>query len=195
MEWARLCGVLGLADTATDARFASAAAREEHAAELVAILEPAFRTLDAAEWFRLLDEQGVPCEIAAEDFAETWYDDPDVIANAWVVKYQHPSFGTTEQYGRLFSFSEMPEQNLAPPPEIGQHTREILTDLGYDDAGIAALHKAAVVANCAGAPAWNGGRLYLSPSEHHAPRCRPGPGSTDRAARVLPHAQRGGDVT
>ena len=145
VEWARLCGVLGLADTATDARFASAAAREEHAAELVAILEPAFRTLDAAEWFRLLDEQGVPCEIAAEDFAETWYDDPDVIANAWVVKYQHPSFGTTEQYGRLFSFSEMPEQNLAPPPEIGQHTREILTDLGYDDAGIAALHKAAVV--------------------------------------------------
>ena len=107
-EWESLCRVLGREAAAQDPRFATPAARAEHAPALAALLEPIFRTRTADDWFERLDAAAVPCEISIDTFHTTWYDDPDVLANEWVVKYRHPAYGRTEQFGRLFHFSGTP---------------------------------------------------------------------------------------
>ena len=144
-EWESLCRVLGREAAAQDPRFATPAARAEHAPALAALLEPIFRTRTADDWFERLDAAAVPCEISIDTFHTTWYDDPDVLANEWVVKYRHPAYGRTEQFGRLFHFSGTPGKIWGPPPLMGQHTREILQELGYDAAKIDTLRTAGVV--------------------------------------------------
>jgi crotonobetainyl-CoA:carnitine CoA-transferase CaiB-like acyl-CoA transferase len=54
----------------------------------------------------------------------------------WVTSYHHPQVGNIDVMGLLFDFSETPGRVQGPPFLPGQHTREILRELGYDDARI-----------------------------------------------------------
>ena len=108
--------------------------------------EAEFRSRPVSVCFALLDTHGVPCEVATGTRGADWYDDPDAVANGWVVAYQHQVWGRLEQPGRFFDFSETPSRVLGPPPLIGQHTRDILSRLGYPDDAAGALRAAGVVA-------------------------------------------------
>lgn len=88
----------------------------------------------------------MPCEIASETFHQDWYDDFDIIANGWVTDYVHPVWGRLEQPGHFVEFSDTQAKIHRPPPVVGQHTVEILSELGYDPAHVEALRAAAVVA-------------------------------------------------
>jgi crotonobetainyl-CoA:carnitine CoA-transferase CaiB-like acyl-CoA transferase len=116
-----------------DARFATAAARAEHAAELSAILEPAIAARTAADAFALLDAAGVPVEIADEDGPTSWFGDPELVARGLVADYQHPTYGRMRQFGELIHFSETPGRIGGPPPLLGEHSRLVLAELGYSD--------------------------------------------------------------
>src|SRR5262249_45453342 len=70
-----------------------------------AAFEAAFRRLGAADWFDALDAAGVPCEVA-RDCAESWPEDPDILAHGGVAAYDHPVWGRLKQVGALLQLSD-----------------------------------------------------------------------------------------
>ena len=115
----------------TDTRFATIVDRETNASALSSELEATFAAGRKAELFEVIDAAGVPCEISDEEATETWHHDEDLIANGLVAIYEHPEYGEMRQFGHLIEFSETPGRIFGPPPMLGQHTKEIMTDLGY----------------------------------------------------------------
>jgi crotonobetainyl-CoA:carnitine CoA-transferase CaiB-like acyl-CoA transferase len=109
-------------------------------------LPSAFRARSATEWFDLLDAAGVPCEVARV-LTHSWCDDPDVVANGYVVAYDHPVWGRLEQPGPFVQLTGTPGHIQRGPALVGQHTREVLRDLGYDDEAIDGLHGRGIVAS------------------------------------------------
>ena len=88
----------------------------------------------------MLDDAGVPNEIPRETNSgqEVLFDDDDVRLGL-VAEYEHPIVGRMRQFGDLINFSETPGHIAGPPPLVGEHTKAILADLGYDDAQMQAL--------------------------------------------------------
>jgi crotonobetainyl-CoA:carnitine CoA-transferase CaiB-like acyl-CoA transferase len=62
-----------------------------------------------------------------------------------VTEYEHPLMGRMRQFGNLVDFSDTPGRIAGPPPMVGEHTREILAGLGYDEAEIDELRREGVV--------------------------------------------------
>jgi crotonobetainyl-CoA:carnitine CoA-transferase CaiB-like acyl-CoA transferase len=131
-HWVGLLDALGEATLAEDPRFADAAARAAHADELATLLEPLFRQRNAHDLFEALDGRGVPCEIADPDFSSGIYDDPEMQARGLVVEQQHPKLGRFDHFGRTITFSDTPGRIWGPPPVVGEHTREIMLEHGYE---------------------------------------------------------------
>jgi crotonobetainyl-CoA:carnitine CoA-transferase CaiB-like acyl-CoA transferase len=130
-HWGRLCVAMRLESLGFDDRFATATARARHDEALAGLLEAKFRERPAAEWFAVLDGAGVPCEICDPGFALRLHDDPQFAQRHWVVSYQHPFVGKLDQIGLPFELSETPGRIQGPPLVVGQHSREILAELGY----------------------------------------------------------------
>ncbi len=105
----------------------------------VATLEAFFAARTAQESFDLLDGAGVPVELAPEDAGRTWFTQPDLVAAGLVADYEHPTYGRFRQFGELVHLSDTPGRIAGPPPLLGQHSHEVLSDLGYSDAEIQSL--------------------------------------------------------
>jgi crotonobetainyl-CoA:carnitine CoA-transferase CaiB-like acyl-CoA transferase len=144
-HWNALADCVG-ANVLGDPRFTDAASRAKHDEELGALLEAAFASRPAAEWFTALDGAGVPCEIADAEFPVDLFDDPDFAARRWIVSYPHPAVGHLQQAGHLVELSATPGLIERPAPIVGQHTRELLVEHGYHSDEIDALLDAGVVA-------------------------------------------------
>jgi crotonobetainyl-CoA:carnitine CoA-transferase CaiB-like acyl-CoA transferase len=99
-------------------------------------LEPWFRARPGGEVFAALDTHGVPCELCDDDFGRRIFDDPEMDAHELVVHQQHPKLGSFEHFGKTIHFSDTPGRIWGPPPVCGQHTREIMREHGFGDAGI-----------------------------------------------------------
>jgi crotonobetainyl-CoA:carnitine CoA-transferase CaiB-like acyl-CoA transferase len=133
-EFSRFCRVAGRQEVASDPRFASAAGRREHRAELEALLEAVFQERSAFDWESSLLEEGVGCVVAdgMSHFAFL-YRDAQAQANGLVVPTEHPSFGGRYwRYAPVLRFSGTPGRAL-PYCEKGEHTRAILAGLGFDE--------------------------------------------------------------
>src|SRR5262249_1217201 len=120
------------------------AARHRNADELCRLLGAVLGMKPADEWVSTFDAAGVPAEVASDEFIATWFDAPDIVAKEWVTKYVHPVWGRTEQVGRLWDFSASPVRLFGPPVMPGQHSREILTELGRSPDDIEQLAAAGV---------------------------------------------------
>jgi crotonobetainyl-CoA:carnitine CoA-transferase CaiB-like acyl-CoA transferase len=145
-HWDRLCVALDLAALTADPRFATASDRTRNDTELCEILESTFRKKSAAEWFRLLDQGGVPCEISDPNFSNGLHDDPEMIKRKWVVSYPQYYVGKLNQTGLLIDFSDTPGRIQGPPLVVGEQTEAIMTELGYSTADIEALARDRVIA-------------------------------------------------
>jgi crotonobetainyl-CoA:carnitine CoA-transferase CaiB-like acyl-CoA transferase len=137
--FARLCAALGAPALAHDARFASEAARAKHDAELAKLLGAALAQRSAEDAFAALDAAGVPCEICDPEFARRLHDDAELKQRGWVASYEHPFVGKLDQIGALCDLSDTPARVQGPPLIVGQHSREILRELGYAASEIDAL--------------------------------------------------------
>jgi len=145
-HWLRLCGAMALDGLADDPRFVTAEARLEHDGELGPLFEAAFARRSAAEWARILDDARVPAETSSETFALDLFDDPDLIARGWVVTLDHPLVGALDMVGHTIGFSATPGRIERPPIVVGQHTREIMAELGYAPSAVDGFIAEGVVA-------------------------------------------------
>ncbi len=142
--WQRFCGVLGITDTLmNDPRFATNPARLQHRQQLVSLLEPIFLQRDADEWVRALEAAEVPA--GPINHVDETLNDPHVLARHMIVELEHPLAGLVKSLGFPVQLSATPASYRRPPPYLGQHTDEILRDLGYDAAEINRLREEKVV--------------------------------------------------
>ncbi len=132
-----LARALDAPELTVDPRFATEAARTAHAGELAGVLEERFARMSAQEAFRRLDDAGVPVEIPFEHPLM-----PEILWEEWaaesgrVVEHHHPEYGWCREVAVTVRLSDTPVRFRGPSASLGQHTREILTELGYDEATI-----------------------------------------------------------
>jgi crotonobetainyl-CoA:carnitine CoA-transferase CaiB-like acyl-CoA transferase len=145
-HWPPLCRVLRREGLLDDPRFATSADRKKHREELTAELEEAFMRDLAANWRRALLAVEVPAEISVDTWdGETILFDDELLRRGLVAEYHHPLLGRVRQFGNLITFSNTPGKQERPAPMVGQHTKEILAELGYDGPAIDDFYSRGVV--------------------------------------------------
>jgi len=135
--FAKLMQVLGLAAHVGDPRYATYASRKTHEAPLLELVEPAVRRRDAAELEAALIEAGLPCA-RVNDFKEV-FDDPHIAARRVVGEITHPRLGTMKAVRNPVLLDHGGPDIHRHAPMLGEHSEEILRELGYAPAAIAEL--------------------------------------------------------
>ena len=144
-EWPALCEALGRGDLCHDSRFASPQARLESDSALADELARTFRSRSSQEWLRTLEEANVSCAPVVEGYERGFFADPHAMANDLIVENQHPTVGLLKTSGNSIGFGGTPPIRSRPPPLLGQHTREVLRELGYAQGQIDELYDKGVV--------------------------------------------------
>ena len=128
---------IGRTDVAEDPRFADAASMAEHHADLYAFVEEVSPTRTTAEWARVCAEHSIPfAPVIGLD--EVPHDDY-VTSGGMVTVAEHPTEGAYRVVANPLRFSDTPATLRSHPPALGQHSAEVLGELGYDAEEISAL--------------------------------------------------------
>ena len=142
--WERLCKALGREELLSEPRFATNADRVVNIKDLSATLEETLRKKPMGQWLPLLEKNGVPSG-PINDMAAV-YADPQVQARNMMVTLQHPKAGQLKTIGIPVKLSDTPGTIRRPAPTLGQHTDEVLREMGLPAGEIERLRKAGVVA-------------------------------------------------
>ena len=141
--WSRLAPALGLAELAADPRFAKNVDRVKHRVALEAILERTIAALEREPLLKALEEAGVPA--TPVNTVDQVMDDPQTAARGMVDRVPHPVLGEIPVVSTPVKFSAMRAGVRKAAPLRGEHTDEVLADLGYTSEKIAALRANKVV--------------------------------------------------
>jgi crotonobetainyl-CoA:carnitine CoA-transferase CaiB-like acyl-CoA transferase len=142
-QWPRFCAALGLSALAADPRFATNGDRVEHRAELRPILAARLVARPTADWASALEAADVPFGPIADVAAA--FASPEAAALEMTVEVEHPALGVLRQVGVPIRFELTPGAVRTAPPLLGEHTDEILAEIGYEPASIAELRRDGVV--------------------------------------------------
>lgn len=135
--WRKFCGVIERPDLPDDERFATPKARTKHRAELNEVINEVLRTRPTAEWVEVMNEVGVPAG-PVNDVAQT-FADPQVEHLGIAAPVVHPTVGPIEVIKNATNLEGVPNAIRRPSPEAGEHSDEILSQFGLDEAEIAGL--------------------------------------------------------
>ena len=139
----RLCEALEAPELAADPRFVEGKTRLKHRPELTIEIEKCLASRTSDEWVQRLREFGVPAGLVLN--VEQCFDNEQVKTLPMVWEVDHPSLGKEKLLGPGVQMERTPPRICSPAPEHGQHTDEVLTELGFSAAEIARLHKEEVV--------------------------------------------------
>ncbi len=141
--WKRLCATLGDAALAEDERFSSPGRRSRNRDALTPILEEKLKDRTVDEWIDELNAAGIPCgPILSIDKV---FENEQVRHLGLAHSIEHPALGSIEILGRPVTLSRTPASIRTPTAEKGEHTDEILKELGVSEEEIEQLRKAAVI--------------------------------------------------
>jgi crotonobetainyl-CoA:carnitine CoA-transferase CaiB-like acyl-CoA transferase len=142
-QWARFCAALELADLAADPRFATNGDRVANRDLLRPILAERFQGVPTATWLERLEAAEIPCG-PIQGVLEA-LESEQAQAREMTVEVEHPLLGSLHQVGVPFKFGATPATIRTPPPLLGEHSAEILTELGYDPGVIARMRTDGVI--------------------------------------------------
>jgi formyl-CoA transferase len=128
--WVRLTDVIGRPELATDPRFATNPDRVRHRDELSVMLTEIFSTRPTAAWLEAFDAAGVPS--GPINRLEAVFDEPQVVHNESIINLTHPVHGKYPVPNNPIRMHGTPPQPRGYAPRLGEHTREVLADFGFD---------------------------------------------------------------
>ena len=142
-QFAAFCNAAGCPDVAQDARFANNAQRVVHRDTLAPLLQAVLMTNTIDEWCALGAEKGFPC--GPINTIDRVFADPQVKARDMKVDIPSDTYGVLPLVANPMKLSGTPVNYTTPPPALGQHTEQVLSDLGLDADAQAALRAAGVI--------------------------------------------------
>jgi crotonobetainyl-CoA:carnitine CoA-transferase CaiB-like acyl-CoA transferase len=142
--WASLGELPGFEVLKGDSRFADNGKRIQNRRALMEILDPILRAKTVDEWIPLFDQAGIPC--GPVNTFDRVFRDPQVLYSGLVQEVEHPQYGKVKVVGPPATFSDSKIGIQAPPPMLGEHNREILTQiLGYADDQVESFRQNGVI--------------------------------------------------
>jgi CoA:oxalate CoA-transferase len=127
--WPNVCKALGAENLINNPRFKDPAVREKNSPELITILDRIFITKTSTEWNHIF-RSGFDIIFAPVQSMNDIASDPQVIANRYIIDYNHEVLGPVKVLGLPVALSETPGKVIAEAPEFGQHTEEVLMEMG-----------------------------------------------------------------
>ena len=141
--WPNFCQAIQRTDLIDDPKFSTPEARAENSSELVDIIERIFRTKTYAQWKELLSLNKLiwaplqtPLEVTQDEQA---------IANDYFCEWDHPEYGSIKLLNNPIKLSRTPAENICKAPDLGEHTDQILAELGFTPAKIEELRDSGII--------------------------------------------------
>ncbi len=141
--WERCCQVFGKTEWTKDERYATSAARSKNRDALNAEIEAVTQTDTTANWVARLNEAGVPCGPIYK--VDEMFADPQVKHLGIAQTLNGGNRGEVAYVGQPFGLSRTPSRIVSHPPALGEHTDEVLREMGYDQAAIDDLRARQVI--------------------------------------------------
>ena len=142
-EFAGLCKVLDIEHLATDSAFLTHEKRAENSDTLYHILEGIFATKPRDEWMRLLEEADLPAAPILRP-ADVFYH-PQMLENELIIEVDEPRAGKVRMMGIPVKISGAPAEVRTLAPDLGQHTDEVLIEIGYTKTQIGQLRQKGII--------------------------------------------------
>jgi formyl-CoA transferase len=139
----RLCTAMTVPSLVDDPRFAEPKDRSKNRKALNAELEAVFVTRTSAEWVAILNEASVPCGPILN--VKDVFEDPQIVHLGLATEVKHATLGTLRVQNVPVTLSRTPGEVRTAAPETGEHTDEVLAELGYRADDIARLREQRVV--------------------------------------------------
>jgi succinate---hydroxymethylglutarate CoA-transferase len=146
-QWKGFCEKMGIAGLEEDVRFKSNDGRVENRKEINRLLQERFREKSKEEWLAVFDGSGLPYG-AINDPVEALEEHPQTEARDMVVEvddFEAARDGTLRLIGPAMKFGGTTMGVRLEPPLLGEHTEQILVELGYDAAGVAEMKKSGAI--------------------------------------------------
>ncbi len=133
-QWSRLFSALDCPELATDSRFATIEQRTRHIDTLYALVAERIKLRTTAEWRASLDAADIPN--GPMTTLDELPHDPYLAATGFFQHYEHPSEGAMVTTAIPVRYSRSPASLRRPPPQLGEHSAEILAEVGYDASAV-----------------------------------------------------------
>jgi formyl-CoA transferase len=143
-QFARFCTTIGLAELASDPRFATNSLRVQNRGVLIPLLSAAIARHPASAWLQKLERAGVPC--GPVNTIDRVFSDPQTAAREMLIEVRHPTIGPLKLAGSPLKLGGLDQVPRRPPPLLGEHTNEVLAEiLKMNDDEIRELREAGVI--------------------------------------------------
>lgn len=142
-NWERIAQVLGKPEWLEDPRYRRNSERMRHRDTLLPEIAAILKTRPSADWLQLFDDAGVP--VGPVHSVGEALSHPQTLARGMVVEQTHPEAGPIRTIGLPIKLTETPAQYRRPSPRLGEDTRALLAEYGYDPQQIDGMVKAGVV--------------------------------------------------
>jgi crotonobetainyl-CoA:carnitine CoA-transferase CaiB-like acyl-CoA transferase len=149
-NWERMAGVIEAPELLADPLFGTNRARMDNLGALQARLAPILRRRTTGEWLAAFEKADVPAGPVLS--IDAMHRDPQTLARDMVVDIAHPVAGATKAIGLPIRFSATPGGKSGPAPMLGEHTEEVLAEIGYGPGEIAALLASGAAVKCPEGP-------------------------------------------